>query len=202
MRALLLIDSIFEKRYTIRAMMQRYESLQWIPFPVELVFALFANPANLPPLMPPKLKARIEDARLMPPPARPVAADPARRFLSVAAGEGSEMMISFRSLRWVPGRTSWMLRTVDFAWNSHICLEQVRGPFSEYHHRHNIYAETRDGLEGTLVSDEIGYALPFGPLGQLGGVLIRQLIEQVYAFRQQHLSEILTVAARQAAQRG
>lgn len=43
-------------------MAQRFETRQWVPFPVELVFAFFANPSNLPHLMPPRLKTRIEDA--------------------------------------------------------------------------------------------------------------------------------------------
>ena len=54
-------------------MVQRFETDQWVPFPVELVFAFFANPSNLPHLVPAKQKARIEDLRLQPPPPRPVA---------------------------------------------------------------------------------------------------------------------------------
>ena len=34
---------------------------QWLPYPVELVFAFFANPQNLPRLMPAWQKARIEE---------------------------------------------------------------------------------------------------------------------------------------------
>ena len=68
-------------------MTQRFETSQWVAHPVELVFAFFANPTNLPHLMPRKLVTQIEDARIQPPPPRPVHPDPARRFLSVAAGE-------------------------------------------------------------------------------------------------------------------
>ncbi len=114
---------------TIETMTQRFETRQWVPFPVELVFAFFANPSNLPHLMPPKMKGRIEDVRLQPPPPRPVAADRARRFQSVAAGEGSEILISFCPVSWLPQRVSWMARITEFAWNSHFIDEQVRGPF-------------------------------------------------------------------------
>src|ERR1039458_305764 len=130
-------------------MTERFETRQWVPFPVELVFAFFANPANLPHLMPPRLKTRLEDARFKPPPARPVSPDPARRFLSVAAGVGSEILISFVPIRWIPKRVSWMARITEFQWNSNLCDEQVRGPFSEFRHRHGIQAEMRDGQEGT-----------------------------------------------------
>lgn len=182
-------------------MTERFETRQWVPFPVELVFALFANPANLPHLMPPLLETRIEDARIAPPPARPVHPDPSRRFLSVAAGSGSEILISFYPIPWVPKRVSWMTRITEFAWNSHFNDEQVRGPFNEFRHRHGITAEIRDGVEGTLVSDEIEYALPYGFVGRIGGALVRRKLAQSFAYRQKKLPEILAAAARQAVKR-
>jgi ligand-binding SRPBCC domain-containing protein len=130
-------------------MTQRIATSQWVPFPVELVFAFFANPTNLPYLTPLRMRMRIEDARIVPAPVRPVAADPARRFQSVAAGVGSEILISFYPIPWVPKRLSWMARITEFAWNSYFCDEQMRGPFASFHHRHGIEPETRDGLEGT-----------------------------------------------------
>jgi ligand-binding SRPBCC domain-containing protein len=191
----------------MKAMTERFETRQWVPFPVELVFAFFANPSNLPHLMPPKLETRIEDARIEPPPGRPVAQDPARRFLSVAAGVGSEILISFYPIRWFPRRASWTARITEFEWNSHISDEQARGPFTLFRHRHGIQAELRDGVEGTLVSDEVEFALPYGPLlygllGRVGGVLVRRQLESVFAHRQKRLPEILQAAARQAARRG
>jgi len=190
------------KAITIDTMMQRFETRQWVPYPVELVFAFFANPANLPHLMPPKLKTRIEDARIQPPPVRPVALDPARRFLSVAAGVGSEILVSFYPLRWFPRRLSWTARITEFVWNSHFCDEQLRGPFDQFNHRHGIEAETRDGIEGTLVGDDVEYALPFGRVGRLGGVLVQKQLQSGFAYRQQRLPEILAAADRHAARRG
>ena len=183
-------------------MAQRFVASQWVPFPVELVFAFFANPSNLPHLMPPRLKTQVEDAQIKPPPARPVAQDPARRFLSVAAGVGSEILISFLPLRWVPKRISWMARITEFVWNSHFCDEQVRGPFSEFRHRHGIRLEIREGQQGTLVTDEVDFALPYGVAGQVGGLLVRRQLAHSFAYRQKRLPEILAVAARQAARRG
>jgi ligand-binding SRPBCC domain-containing protein len=183
-------------------MTQRFQTSQWTPYPVELVFAFFANPANLPHLMPPKLNVQIEDARIEPPPARPVSADPARRFRSIAAGAGSEILVSFFPIAWVPKRVSWMVRITEFEWNSHFCDEQVRGPFDEFRHRHGIETEFRDGQEGTLISDGIEFALPFGMLGRLGGALVRRQLAKAFAYRQKRLPEILAVAARQAVKRG
>jgi ligand-binding SRPBCC domain-containing protein len=182
-------------------MPQRFETSQWVPFPVELVFAFLANPANLPHLMPPRFEAQIEDARLQPPPSRPAHPDPARRFRSVAAGEGSEILISFYPIRWVRKRASWMARITEFEWNSHFCDEQVYGPFTRFNHRHGIKAEFRDWDEGTLVTDQIEYALPWGPIGWVGGLLIERKLEQTFAYRRKRLPEILEVAARQAVKR-
>ncbi len=193
--------SLYSAAITIYSMTQQFETRQWVPFPVELVFAFFANPANLPHLMPPRLKTRIEDVRSSAPPPRPVAQDPARRFLSVAAGAGTEILISFLPIAWVPRRLSWMARITEFAWNSHFCDEQVRGPFAGFRHRHGIQAEVRDGVEGTLVSDEIDFALPWGLLGRIGGLLVKRELKRTFAHRQRRLPEILAVADRQAARR-
>jgi ligand-binding SRPBCC domain-containing protein len=94
-----------------------------------------------------------------------------------------------------------MTRVTEFVWNSHFCDQQVRGPFEQFHHRHGIHAETRNGAEGTLVSDEIEYALPFGWLGRLGGALVQRRLEQAFLYRQERLLEILAAAARQAMRR-
>ena len=181
-------------------MVHRFETDQWVPFPVELVFAFFANPSNLPHLIPPKQKARIEDLRMQPPPPRPFVADPARRFRSLAAGEGSEILISFRPVRWIP-RVSWLARIVEFEWNSHFVDEQVRGPFKEFRHQHGVLAESRNGLVGTLVSDRIDYAVPGGALGRLGEGLVRAQLRKGFTFRQKRLPEILAIVARQAARK-
>jgi ligand-binding SRPBCC domain-containing protein len=183
-------------------MAQRFTTSQWLPYPVEMVFAFFANPSNLPHLMPKLLETRIEDARLLPPPPRPVASDPARRFLSVAAGAGSEILISFFPIPWVPRRVSWQARIVEFVWNSHFVDEQVRGPFSSFRHRHGVEAEVRDGIEGTLITDEIEFELPYAWLGGLAGVFVRRNLARSFAYRQQRLPEILTAVARQAVRRG
>jgi ligand-binding SRPBCC domain-containing protein len=182
-------------------MTEHFETSQWVPYPVELVFAFFANPANLPHLMPTELKVRIEDARLTPPPPRPLHPDPARRFSSTAAGIGSEILITFCPLRWVPRRIGFTARITEFVWNSHFSDEQAGGPFASFHHRHGIEPEPRDGIEGTLVSDTIEFALPLGPLSTLASAYVRRQLTRQFAHRQQRLPEILASVARQAVRR-
>jgi len=119
-------------------MRQTLNASQWTPHPVELVFAFFANPANLAHLMPQWQQTRLESARIVAPPQRPVAADPSLRFQSPAAGTGSEMTISFRPVPGLAFRIAWLARITDFAWNSHFCDEQVKGPFAWWQHCHRI----------------------------------------------------------------
>jgi ligand-binding SRPBCC domain-containing protein len=183
-------------------MPETMRSSQWTAFPVELVFAFFANPGNLPHLMPGWQQARIESSRLIAPPPRPLAADPALRYQSPAAGEGSEMVISFRPVPKLPFRIGWVGRITEFAWNSHFCDEQLSGPFRSWKHRHRIVSETHDGVNGTLISDEVEYRLPGGPLAPVANaIFVRRQLESIFAYRQQRLAEILPVAARQAARR-
>lgn len=188
------------RRDTINSMSRRFETNQWVPFSVELVFALFANPHNLPHLMPPKLQMRIEDMRLKPPPPRPAAVDPERRFQSLASGAGTEILISFRPIAWLP-RVSWTARITEFVWNSHFIDEQIRGPFAMFRHRHGIAPEVQDGIEGTLVSDAVDYELPGGIAGALAAGRVWKQLEESFAFRHKRLPEILTAAQRQATRR-
>jgi ligand-binding SRPBCC domain-containing protein len=183
-------------------MPQTLKTSQWVPFPVELVFAFFANPGNLPHLMPKWQQARIESSRLIAPPPRPVAADPELRFQSPAAGEGSEMVISFRPIPGIGFRLGWIARITEFEWNSHFCDEQLKGPFASWKHCHRIAPETREEGAGTLISDEVEYALPLGPLGAVGNALFvhRQMVG-TFAYRQERLAQILPIAARQATRR-
>lgn len=181
-------------------MVQHFETSQWVPFPVELVFAFFANPHNLPPLMPPEVQARIEDMRVAPPPPRPIPADPARRFQSLAAGAGSEIVISFKPIKLLP-RVSWTARILEFAWNSHFIDEMTRGPFKTFHHRHGIVAETEGGQEGTRVTDAVDFELPGGFVGGLAAGRVWRQLQQSFHFRQQRLPEVLAIASRQAMRR-
>jgi ligand-binding SRPBCC domain-containing protein len=183
-------------------MPQTLHTSHWTPFPVELVFAFFANPGNLPHLMPKWQQAKVESSRFIAPPPRPVAPDPTLRFQSPAAGVGSEIVISFRPVPRIPYRFGWLARISEFVWNSHFCDEQIKGPFASWNHRHGIVSESRDGVSGTLISDQVEYRLPLGPLGSIADSLfLRRQMEATFAYRRQRLEQILPVAAKQAARR-
>ena len=58
---------------------------------------------------------------------------------------------------------------------------QLNGPYSLWHHTHEFRPHP-DG--GTLMTDTVRYALPFGPLGSLAHrVLVRRDLERIFDFR-------------------
>lgn len=179
-------------------MTERFSTRQWVPFPVELVFAFFANPANLPLLVPVRMRARIESVHFRAPPARPPFAEAKQCYLSIAAGEGSEIRITFCPIPGVPWRIGWIARITEFLWNSHFCDEQIDGPFAVFRHRHEIQAKSKDAIEGTTVSDEIEFALPLGPLGKAAAPFVRHQLKRAFAYRQALLPQRLEDAAARA----
>ena len=170
---------------------------QWLPYPIEPVFAFFANPENLPRLMPKWQKARIEEASFAPPPPRPLVAGavPAR---GIAAGAGTRMTISFLPFPFAPLRVPWEAEIVEFEWNDHFCDVQNRGPFAFWRHCHHLSAQPREGQSGTLLSDRVEYELPWGPLGELARrfVMERQF-RSIFSYRHQRTAELMAISQTQ-----
>ncbi len=157
-----------------------FETEQWLPFPLPVVFAFFANPQNLPRLMPAWQKARIEEVIFVAPPPPP-AGSPAR----IATGAGTTMILSFRPVPFLPMRINWHALIPEFVWNDHFCDTQTAGPFAYWRHCHSARAETRNGTAGTIVHDRVEYALPGGPLGDLANLLGGRL-QMRYIFNYRH----------------
>jgi ligand-binding SRPBCC domain-containing protein len=150
-------------------MRHTFQSEQWVPYPRERVFEFFADPANLPPLMPAWQHARVEKA-------------------PEAAGEGSLITISFRPVPFLPLRLEWDALITEFRRNDFFCDEQRRGPFKYFRHCHRIHEERN----GTVVSDHVEYELPFGVLGNLANSLImKQQIQSLFRQRQKMLPLLL-----------
>lgn len=165
-----------------------FHAEQWLAYPVEAVFAFFANPENLPRLMPAWQKARIEEASFIPPPPRPDSA--AGR--TIAAGAGTRMILSFRPFPYAPIRIPWDAEISEFAWNDHFCDIQHRGPFAYWRHCHRLEPQARDGNPGTLLLDRIEYELSLGALGDLvNSLFIRHQMASTFRYRQQRLIELL-----------
>jgi ligand-binding SRPBCC domain-containing protein len=173
-------------------MRHTFQSEQWLPYPVEIVFAFFANPENLPRLMPAWQKTRIEEVSLASPP--PISSS---RPSSPAAGAGTKLTISFRPFAYAPLRVSWNAEISEFVWNDHFCDQQLRGPFAYWHHCHHVQPQTRTNdsvtpVFGTLLHDEVEYELPLGKLGDIAGSVITWQLHRTFSYRHARTTELLT----------
>jgi len=159
---------------------------QWVPFSLGRVFLFFANPQNLPRIMPAATATRIEQLTLVPPPERP-ATD-----TQSLAGVGSRIVTSFRVFPFLPVRARWVALITEFEWDHHFADIQKEGPFKRFHHRHELEAETREGVAGTIVRDVIEYDVGLGPLGWAANqILVERKFQRTFAGRQDALGRLL-----------
>ncbi len=166
-------------------MRHHFHTEQWLPFPPEQVFSFFADPANLPPLMPAWQQARVERANYVSPPEMPPTG-------KVVAGQGSLITISFRPLPLLRLRLEWDAYIAEFRLGDYFCDEQRRGPFKYFRHCHRVRAEAPDGVPGSMVSDAVEYELPLGLLGDLAnGLVVRRQIRSLFGHRQRMLPVLL-----------
>jgi ligand-binding SRPBCC domain-containing protein len=162
---------------------------QWVPYPVERVFDFFADPRNLPPLMPAWQKARIVEAAIV----APSAPASGRIPTGHEAGAGSRITLTFRVLPLFPLRLRWEAVIEEFAWDEHFCDGQPKGPFAHWRHCHRLRAENRTSAEGTVITDAVTFAFPFGVVGELayrmGGA--RQ-VRKIFGYRQQQFLRMMS----------
>jgi ligand-binding SRPBCC domain-containing protein len=171
-------------------MRHRFRTTQWLPYSVELVFAFFANPANLPRLHPDWQQARIDEIELNP--ASWIGRSPSEG--SIAAGRGTRITLSFRPIRLSPVRLSWVALVEDFHWNERFCDRQLEGPFRYWRqcHRMQEWQSERTGEYGTLLIDTIEYELPFGTFGHFANrVAVRRMLESLFEHRHRRAEELL-----------
>jgi hypothetical protein len=137
----------------------RLERSQRIPRPRGEVFAFFADAANLQAITPSFLRFRIRSPM-------PVEMRPGARIDYSLTLFGLRFEWRTHITRWEPG-----VRFVD---------EQESGPYARWRHTH----EFADDGEGTVMTDVVEYALPFGPLGRLARwLLVRRTLDRIFDFR-------------------
>ena len=140
---------------------------QILPGAPDEVFGFFADAANLEAITPPWLGFRI----VTPKP------------IHMAAGT----LIEYRlALHRIPIR--WLTRIEVWEPGKRFVDVQLRGPYRLWHHTHSF--EARDG--GTLVRDQVRYALPLGLIGELAHrALVRRDLERIFDFRHERVARRL-----------
>jgi ligand-binding SRPBCC domain-containing protein len=174
----------------------------WVNADLRQVFAFFSDPHNLPRLMPKQMNVRLEELTLVPPVPQlekaVVESGPNSEAVvgsggptTKIAGRGSQIVISFRLVPFLPFRGRWVAEILEYEPLSHFVDEQRSGPMRSWRHRHSFQSEVRNGTEGTIVRDEVEYELPFGILGRIADWLfIERMMRRTFAARQSQLGSL------------
>jgi ligand-binding SRPBCC domain-containing protein len=170
----------------------QFQTEQQLPYPIEKAFAFFADPANLPRLMPHWQRARIDAATYVPP---PPPTTPFPGSANITAGSGTRLTLTIRPVPFSPIRATWVALIEDFRWMQGFCDIQVSGPFRYWRHCHTLQANST----GTLLRDAVDYELPLGPLsGVADAVFVRHQLAASFRFRQRRTLELLARTAGHA----
>jgi len=143
----------------------RLTSSQKLPIQMELAWDFFSSPANLDSITPPELGFKI----LGDPPAR------------MHEGQIICYKVRVAPLVWV----SWVTEIKAVEEGRSFIDEQRFGPYAFWHHRHTF--ESIEG--GVLASDEVHYALPFGPFGAIAHpIMVKPKLARIFQFRREELT--------------
>lgn len=144
----------------------RLQASQQVPRPIEEVFAFFSRPENL---------GRIT----------PAAMGFEQLSTDVDMRPGLEIDHRIRPLLGIPMR--WRSRIESYDPPHAFADVQVRGPYCRWEHRHTF----RSVPGGTLIEDDVTYALPFGPLGSLAHRLaVRGQLLEIFRHRARTIEAI------------
>lgn len=169
-------------------MSQRFEAEQWVAAPLASVFAFFADPRNLPRIMPPKQGAEIVKLNLVTP-RFPADQNPAD--VQHMASIGTEIVFKFRAIPYLPMHEKWIARITSFSRNEYFTDVQQQGPFRRWEHTHSFAAKTIRDREGTLISDVVEYEVGFGVIGRmLENLMFQGILRTMFEYRKGVLEKI------------
>ena len=138
---------------------------QFIPKPIDTVFAFFADAGNLEYLTPPWLHFQI------------------RTSLPITMKAGTLIDYTIR-WRWLP--VSWKTEILDWSPPHRFIDQQIKGPYKLWRHTHTF--EVISG--GTLMKDIVRYRLPMGPLGTVAhSMIVERDLQAIFDYRFQRIAE-------------
>lgn len=144
------------------------EREQWLPKPIDEVFAFFSRPENLQVITPPWL-----DFRMVKTPE------------TLHAGS----LIRYR-LRWHRVPIRWTTEISEWNPPSGFVDREISGPYALWNHEHRFISQNG----GTAMSDRVTYALPFGWFGEIAHTLaVRRDVEKIFDFRAETMTRLFPV---------
>ena len=142
---------------------------QTIDLPIDDVFNFFSKPENLSLITPPRLKFDI----MTPSP--------------IEMKEGQLIDYSLTIMYFIKLR--WRTLITNYKKPYQFIDQQIKGPYSLWHHTHTFKEENG----GTLIKDEVTYAIPFGIIGQLvHAIYIKYDIKSIFEYRHTILNTIFS----------
>jgi ligand-binding SRPBCC domain-containing protein len=148
-------------------MIQYLHREQFIPAPLEDVWAYFADPKNLNAITPPDMNFEI------------------RAGGEEAMYEGQ--IIEYR-VEFVHGlRSLWLTEIAHVRKNEYFVDEQRVGPYRFWYHEHR-FVQAKGGV---MMIDHVTYAAPFGLLGDIVAALwIRRRLDSIFDYRMKKIAEL------------
>ena len=157
---------IFEVNHTIIDM-HTLTQTQTLPVAREKLWAFISVPQNLNEITPPKMAFKI------------VGELPSSAY----AGLLLEYKVKIPVLGW----TSWLTEIKYVKEGFSFMDEQRVGPYKLWLHTHTL----EEVEEGTKMTDEIRYQMPFGILGTIAHFLfVKRTLQQIFQYRREKLDEI------------
>jgi ligand-binding SRPBCC domain-containing protein len=139
-----------------------------IGHPLDEVFLFFSKPENLSLITPKDLRFRLHTPS------------------PIVMKEGALIDYAIRIIG-IPIRWRTLIATFDPPYRFEDL--QLRGPYLYWHHLHSFQATEH----GTRMTDEVTYALPFGPLGEIvHSLLIERQLETIFDFRARALTDLFS----------
>jgi uncharacterized protein (TIGR01777 family) len=150
----------------------RLRTYQYIPKPLTETFNFFSQASNLEKITPPFLNFTIEK-------------------MSTPVIQKDTMITYKLSLHGIP--IKWVSLISQWSPNNHFVDEQLKGPYSKWHHSHSF----QTWGTGTLVYDTILYKAPLGILGSVFAMpFIQKDLKKIFRYRLQSLSQFLGSAVQ------
>ncbi len=138
--------------------------------PLEDVFPFFADAGNLQRITPPEVGFQIDTP------------------LPIEMRVGA--LIDYRlRLFGVPFR--WRTEITEWDPPRGFVDEQVRGPYALWRHEHRFAPDPASDGGATIMIDEVHYALPLSPLGEIALPIVRRQLDRIFDFRAQAVPEMV-----------
>jgi len=139
---------------------------QFVPHKVDKVFSFFEKAENLDQLTPKNLSFKI----LTPSP------------INMNVGRLIDYTIKIFGINF-----HWRTLITDYKKNYGFVDEQLKGPYSFWHHTHTFI----ESNGGTQINDKVLYSMPFGIIGTLAHLLfVKRSLHKIFNVRQETMNKI------------